>query len=116
MKVQSYTVLMLMEALPAWLSITRDERNDFFEGSIAPILKKYSASCQVRIFDSEYFHGTVSDFMIVETNDLQQYRFMIEEFRDTFIYSVPYFNVKDIIVGVENGFKEFEKIGLSAGK
>ena len=109
MKAQSYTVLMLMDATPSWLALTRAERNIFFEKTIAPIFSKYNGSCQVRIFDSEYFHGSISDFMIVETNDLRQYRFMIEELRDTSVYSIPYFNIKDIITGVENGFQEFEK-------
>lgn len=109
MVAQSYTVLILMEATPAWLALTRAKRNTFFEEHIAPVLSRYKASCRVSIFDSEYFHGSISDFMIVETNDLQQYRFMIEELRDTSLYSIPYFNIKDIVAGVENGFQEFEK-------
>ena len=114
MKKQKYTILLLMRAMPSWLSLSRAERNHFFEETVAPILSRYSEVCHVRVFDSEYFHGVVSDFMVVETNDLEQYSFMIEAMRDTEIFSIPYFDLKDIIVGVENGFRLYE-IEMNSG-
>lgn len=105
---QTYTILLLLNAQPTWLALSRKERNDFFASSISKLFDKYKA-CRIRLFDCEYFHGSVSDFMMIETEDLRQYQFLIEELRDTEIYSVPYFNVKDIILAKENGFKDFEE-------
>lgn len=103
-----YTILLLFQALPSWLQLTREQRGEFFEKRISPVFGKYASSCHAKLFDSEYFHGAVSDFVIVDVENLRGYRFLMEELRDTEIYTVPYFAVKDIIIGKENGFTEFE--------
>ena len=45
--------------------------------------------------------------MIIQATDLREYKLLIELLRDTRIYSAPYFNIKDIIVGQENLFEDF---------
>jgi hypothetical protein len=47
--------------------------------------------------------------MIVSTTNLDDYKLLIELLRDTKIYGVPYFEIKDIIVGQENLFEDFNK-------
>jgi folate-dependent tRNA-U54 methylase TrmFO/GidA len=103
-----YTILLLMSATPAWLKLNREQRAVFFEQKIAPIIQKFSKELDVRLFDSEFFHAAVSDYMMVETDNLDAYADFIEYLRDTEIYSVPYFELKDIITGVENRFKTFD--------
>jgi hypothetical protein len=108
MKIQKpYTILVLMNATPQWLSQTRDQRSQFFEKQLMPVFQKVGASVKVSFFDSEYFHARVSDFMIITTTDLNQYKLLIELLRDTRIYGVPYFEIIDIIVGQENLFDDF---------
>ncbi|AFK03308.1 hypothetical protein Emtol_2170 [Emticicia oligotrophica DSM 17448] len=104
---KNYTILVLMNATPQWLSHTRSERADFFEKRIMPIFQKVSKTVKVQLFDSEYFHAQVSDFIIITTSDLEQYKLMIELLRDSKIYGEPYFQIKDIIVGQENAFEDF---------
>lgn len=104
-----YTVLLLMQAMPAWLQLSRDERATFFNGKVMPLINKYQVQLSVRLFDAEYFHSTVSDFMMIETEDMEAYADFIENLRDTDIYSIHYFNVRDIIVGIENRFKTFDE-------
>lgn len=104
-----YTILVLMNATPQWLSLTRDQRSQFFETQLMPVFQKVGKSVEVRLFDSEYFHAKVSDFMIITTHDLNQYKMLIELLRDTKIYGVPYFEVIDIIVGQENLFEDFNE-------
>ncbi len=48
--------------------------------------------------------------MIVESDNLHQYKLFIELLRDTKVYSEPYFDIKDIIVGQENAFQEFDNL------
>lgn len=105
-----YTILLLMNATPAWLSLTRDERSAFFDATIAPIIKRVENTTNVRLFDSEYFHARVSDFMMVTTHTLDDYKLLVELLRDTKIYGKPYFEIIDIIVGQENAFQEFNNI------
>lgn len=104
-----YTILVLMNATPKWLSLTRDQRSQFFEKQVMPIFQKVGQSVETKLFDSEYFHAKVSDFMIITTTDLNQYKLLIELLRDSKIYGVPYFEIVDIIVGQENLFEDFNE-------
>lgn len=105
-----YTILLLLNATPEWLSLSRDQRTAFFEKNVMPLFLKVEPTVEVRLFDSEYFHAEVSDFMIISTASLENYMLLIEMMRDTKIYGVPYFDVKDIIIGKENQFLEFNEV------
>jgi hypothetical protein len=104
-----YTILVLMNATPKWLSLTRNERSQFVEKEITPIFVKTGKTVTIRLFDSEYFNASVSDFMIVSTPSLGDYKLLIELLRDTKIYGIPYFDIKQIIVGQENLFEYFNE-------
>lgn len=104
-----YTVLVLLSATPQWLSLTRTQRGLFFEQEVAPLFQKVGKTVSVGLYDSEYFHASVSDFMIINTANLEDYQLLIEMLRDTKIYSAPYFEVKDIIVGQQNRFEDFNE-------
>ncbi len=99
-----------MNATPAWLSLTRKERAAFVEQYVAPVFHKVAGSVKVKLYDSEYFNAKVSDYMIVEASNLQQYKLFIEMLRDTKIYGEPYFTIIDIIPGQENAFQEFDEM------
>lgn len=107
---KTYTSLVLLNATPQWLSLTREKRSEFFEKKIGPIFQSVSKTVKIRLFDSEYFHAKVSDFMIIETQNLEEYKRFIELLRDTKIYGEPYFEIKDIIVGQEGAFLEFNEL------
>lgn len=108
-KQKPYTILVLMNATPDWLTLTRDERSNFVETELTPIFVQVSKTVNVQLFDSEYFHSSVSDFMLVSTTNLDDYKLFIELLRDTKVYSIPYFLIKDIIVGQENLFEDFNE-------
>ncbi|MDF2379992.1 hypothetical protein JMG10_00840 [Nostoc ellipsosporum NOK] len=104
-----YTILVLMNAKASWLTLSRNERALFFEKEVVPAFRKVSATVTVRLFDSEYFHAGVSDFMVIETQCLDDYQQLIERLRDTKIYAAPYFEIRDIIMGQENRFEDFNE-------
>jgi hypothetical protein len=104
-----YTILVLMNASPKWLSLSRNERSIFFEEKVKPIFQKVGKTVKVGLYDSEYFHSKVSDFMIVNATNLEDYKLLIELLRDTKIYGEPYFEIIDIIVGQENLFEDFNE-------
>ncbi|OIN59573.1 darcynin family protein [Arsenicibacter rosenii] len=105
-----YTILVLMNATPAWLTLSRSQRSCFVETELQPIFRRVSQTVTVRLFDSEYFHASVSDFMIVTTTVLHDYQLLIELLRDTPVYGIPYFRIVDIIVGQEALFEDFNEL------
>lgn len=104
-----YTVLILLSTTENWLRLTREERNKFNEKFFVPLIKKYQEFIEIRLFDSESTHALHTDFMIIETTDLTQYYYFWEEVRDSEIYTIPYFKINDILIGQEDGFKDYEK-------
>jgi len=104
-----YTVLVLLNAKSHWLALTRDQRSEFVKNELVPILNRVSDKVAVRFFDSEYFHASISDFLILNVRDLDGYKLFIELLRDTKVYSIPYFEIKDIIIGQENLFETFNE-------
>lgn len=108
-KKKPYTILLLMNATPQWLSLTREQRSDFLRDQLAPVLGRVAKTVDVRMFDSEYFHSKISDFLIVTTYELHDYKLMVEMLRDTRVYGIPYFQITDIVVGQENMFEDFNE-------
>src|SRR5258708_7130009 len=104
-----YTIVVLISTTKKWLRLSRKERNDFNEQFFVPLANKYKDFLKVKLFDSESTNSKHTDFLIVETIDLNQYYYFWEEVRDSKIYTAPYFKVNEIIIGKEDGFKEFEK-------
>ncbi len=109
MEQKPYTILVLMNATPKWLSLPRGERSRFVESELVPIIQRVSKTVKISFYDSEYFHSSVSDFMIINTTVLDDYKLLIELLRDTGIYGIPYFGIRDIIVGQENLFEDFNE-------
>ncbi|KAB7731411.1 hypothetical protein F5984_11510 [Rudanella paleaurantiibacter] len=106
-----YTIFVLYQALPAWLSLSRSQREAFFDRKTTPLFARFEQEVQVRLFDAEAFHARFSDVMMISCNDLNQYYVFMEALRDTELFSKPYIEVKEVIVTRENGFKPFGKVG-----
>lgn len=104
-----YTIVLMMTATPTWLSLPRTARADFTTNTIQPLLERYADRIQVRFFDAEAFSARSSDFAIFTTSDLKTYYFLIEELRDTAMFSTPYFIVNEVLIGLENGYQAFEE-------
>ena len=99
-----YTVFVLYQALPAWLTLSRPQREAFFDRKATPIFTKYANDVKVRLFDSEAFHAGVSTVMVIACDDVNNYYFFMEALRDTELFSKPYIELKDVIISRENGF------------
>jgi hypothetical protein len=98
-----------MTSTKEWLSLSRDERRRFVAEELQPIFATYAERVRVRFLDAEAFTSRCSDVAIFETDDLQQYYFLMEEIRDSKIFTVPYFIFNDIIPCAEGGFVRFEE-------
>ena len=105
-----YTIFMLLKAEPAWLRLSRRERNTIAEGALGAALAGLTVSH--RHFDAEAFCGACSDVAVFETESLTDYYVAIERLRDTVIFSEPFFSVVSIIPALEDGFRNFERGAL----
>jgi hypothetical protein len=101
----TYTILILVNATPAWLTLSRIERDRFVEHELRPILGKYAHSCTIRLFDCDFTNPDVSDFMIVETAEMKDFGFLMGYLRESGTFAVPYFEIKNLIIGVPNNFR-----------
>ena len=109
-----FTFFMLLRSAPAWLRLSREDRQRFQATHIAPVLARYPA-VTVRFYDAEAFSGRCTDIGVFETTDLQAYTFLIDGLRDTAFFSEPYFEVVDVIPAVEDGYAAYDRVhGVSA--
>ncbi|SHE63027.1 Darcynin, protein of unknown function [Seinonella peptonophila] len=105
----TYTLILLLEFYPSWLSLTRAERREYAD-DIYRIIDDYDGQVKVRFFDAEALPGNhYTDFCICETEDLQAYHFMWEKIRDSAAYAHGFFKIKDVIMGIENAYQLFEE-------
>lgn len=104
---RKYTFFVHMNATKNWLSLSREERNSYFSESIGEIFSRYP-SVTVRLYDAEAFTTKCSDIAVYETENIQDYYFLVEELRDSKIFTEPYFEIVDIFPAIEDGFVEFE--------
>lgn len=105
-----YTIIVMMTTRPEWLALNHAERNEFNETYVNPIIARYAEKVRVRLCDAEAFTGRCTDFALFETTDLTQYYYLMEELRDSPLFGKPYFDVNEIIVGLEGGFSSFEQM------
>ncbi|MEV6670517.1 darcynin family protein [Streptomyces sp. NPDC051162] len=104
-----YTIVLSYAFSPAWLNLTRDERNAMEERYIQPVFAKYADQVSARFFDAEAFHAQHTDFALLETTDLQAYYHLVEELRDTPLIGGQYLAFTDIKIGIEDGYRAFEE-------
>ncbi|NSL88698.1 darcynin family protein [Chitinophaga solisilvae] len=100
-----YTILVLVNATSLWLSMPRTERDSFVEKEVRPILNHFSDRCNIRLYDADFTNAAISDFLIVETNDLSAFGFMMGYLRESKTFAAPYFTVQQLVVGVANNFR-----------
>jgi hypothetical protein len=104
----NYIALVLLRATPQWLRLPRTDRSAFNETVLGPILAAHAGQVTVRHLDMEAFTGRCSDVALFETADPQAFYFLMEELRDTALFTEPYFEVVDILLGLEDGYRTFE--------
>ena len=106
MPASRFHIFMLLEALPAWLSLDRTVRGKIAEEALGASLSGFNVTH--RHYDAEAFSGSCSDISVFETDDLTAYYYVIERLRDSAFFAVPYFRVIDIIPTIAEGYRDFE--------
>jgi hypothetical protein len=108
MMARRHTFFMLLRSTPAWLRLSREDRQRFQVAQVAPLLARYPA-VTLRFYDAEAFSGRCTDVAVFDATDLGEYAFLIDGLRDTAFFNEPYFEVVDIIPAVEDGYVEYDR-------
>jgi darcynin-like uncharacterized protein len=90
------TFFMLMNATKEWLALTPVERERFVAAEVGPIFAT-NPSVRMTFYDAEAFSARCSDVAVFETASIDDYTGVIDALRNTKLYTVPYFEIIDII-------------------
>lgn len=96
-----------LKAAPAWLRLSREERNRRMAQEVGPILQRYPDVSHSH-FDAEAFSGKVSDIEVFRTGDSRRFYHLWEELRDSSLVAGEFFEVVEIYPTIADGFEEFE--------
>lgn len=99
-----YTAFMLLTALPEWLALSRSERRRIADAALGTVLGG-RVSTSMRFFDAEAFSARCSDIAVFTTTDLAEYYLVIEELRDSALFTTPYFRLDELILALEDGHR-----------
>ena len=102
------TAFMLVKSMPAWLGFTSEERSGLLATHIEPILKKHHPAVTLRLYDVEFYSARVTDLWVWETTDHRAYELLVEDLRETPFWD-RYFQIVEILPGVENTYAENSK-------
>lgn len=100
-----YTIVMSYSFSNEWLAKPRTDRRRFEEEHLFPILARYRDRLKHTTFDADAFQTNTSDFMIIETEDLDAYYFMVEELRDSKLLGKGYAKIDNFMIGINNQYK-----------
>jgi len=104
-----YTILLLLKASPKWWGMSKEYRTKLFNQFLFPVLASYADHIHVQVFNAEAFHAQVSDFFVVETTNIEQYYQFLQELKSTKVFADEFFELHDIVMGAENGFRHFNE-------
>jgi hypothetical protein len=97
------TAFILVKTTREWLELTVPDRVAAFESEIAPTIRAKVADVRSRFYDTEFYSARVTDVWVWEARDHDAFQLVVEALRETPFWD-RYFEVVDILVGVENGY------------
>ncbi|MCA9692537.1 MAG: darcynin family protein [Nannocystaceae bacterium] len=98
--------VVTLQVHPAWLALTRAERSARV-AALAPVLARYP-DVRVRWCDADALGRGYTDFALCEFDDLLRYHSLWEELRDTPLFTTPYMELRDALLGIEDGYRHHE--------
>jgi hypothetical protein len=104
----NYTYFVMLRALPAWLQLSREERKCLADRHMGAALARNKGLLTMRYFDAEAFSAPCSDVMMIETLDPKHHYFFMEQLRDSPLFSVPHFEVLNIVATIEDGYQAYD--------
>ena len=97
------TAFMLVKTTPEWLALTIEERVEAFKTQVLPAIQSKAKDVTSRFYDTEFYSTRVTDVWVWEARDHEAFQLVVEALRETPFWD-RYFDVVDVLVGVENGY------------
>jgi Darcynin, domain of unknown function len=107
----NWVYFLHLKTLPAWLALSREDRQAIVEPAFAKAMPE-GCGVTIRYFDADAFHANFTDVAMFEASDPKAYYFVIERLRETPLFSVPYFEITQIIQTLEEGYRTFVAEGM----
>ncbi|MFD9026927.1 darcynin family protein [Streptomyces parvulus] len=107
------TAFILLKTNRAWLELSVPERVTAFQESVLPAVKDKADGVRWRYFDTEFYTARVTDVWVWEARDHRSFQLVVEALRETPFWD-HYFEVVEILVGVENGYAKNYDPGILA--
>lgn len=105
----NYQVLLLIKSTPKWLGLSKAYRERTYNDVLFPLFMEYGSDLRIKLFSAEAFHSTVSDVINIETESMEQYYKFLQQLKSSRVFSEEYFELQDVVVGIENGFRKFNE-------
>jgi hypothetical protein len=103
-KSNRYAAIFMFSMTPAWIALTPEQRVAWRNERLVPIFMKHREKVRVRLFDTAAFSNECSDFMFFESEDLESYRALVWDLRNTELLSKPYLIPRGTLLAVEDDF------------
>ncbi|MCU7726243.1 darcynin [Actinoplanes sp. KI2] len=97
------TAFILVKTTRAWLEMSIPQRIAAFETNVLPTVREKAKDVRSRFYDTEFYTARVTDVWVWEARDHEAFQLVIEALRETPFWD-HYFEVVEILVGVENGY------------
>ncbi|MFM0054718.1 hypothetical protein PQR64_03775 [Paraburkholderia phytofirmans] len=104
------TVFMLVKTRPEWLAMAADERARQLAEHVEPILKHHADEIRLSYYDIEFYSARVTDIWVWHATSHHAYERMVEALRKTPFWD-RYFDIVEILPGVENGYAKNDERG-----
>jgi len=97
------TAFMLVKTSPEWLALTVEERVVAFTTQVLPAIEAKTTGVRSRFYDTEFYSARVTDVWVWEADSHHSYQLLVDALRETPFWD-RYFEIVDLLVGVENGY------------
>jgi hypothetical protein len=101
---KKFTIFAYFHVTPEWLSLTKDERIATRDRAFIPIFSRYREQVSIRLFDTWAFTHTSTDMLMFETPNLMAYYALMDELKNTEIFSKNLLKRAETVVAVEDDF------------
>jgi hypothetical protein len=101
---KKFTIFCYFHVTPQWLELTKDQRTAVRDRAFVPIFMRYREQVSIRLFDTWAFTHTSTDVIMFETPNLLAYYALMDELKNTEIFSKDLLKRGETIVAVEDGF------------
>ena len=104
----SYGVFIGYTFTSKWLAMSWEARERFQQEHLLPVLGRYADRVRAQHYDAEAFCARPTDFMFLQTDDMDAYYFLIEELRETPLFSDGLAQIDVIHIGLADGYRRYD--------